>query len=170
MTDLGYNGPKFTWSNCQEGEALVQERLDRGVANSAWKSLFPEAEINIDVTTCSDHAPVYLSLIRHHRHPRHRPHFFFEASWTGERGYREVIETAWDSDLTGETSWKKLDSKLEACTRALMAWRKNWSGPDQVSISKLQKSLLRLQTKEDARAENEIKKIQKELGQLLEKE
>jgi hypothetical protein len=30
LTDLGFYGPKYTWSNCQEGGALIRERLDRG--------------------------------------------------------------------------------------------------------------------------------------------
>jgi hypothetical protein len=63
-----------------------------------------------------------------------------------------------------------LGSKLEACTRGLTAWRKKWSGNKQASIFKIQKSLLKLQTREDGRAENAIKKVQNELGQMLEKE
>jgi hypothetical protein len=35
LTDLGFFGPKYTWSNCQERNALIRERLDKGVANIA---------------------------------------------------------------------------------------------------------------------------------------
>jgi hypothetical protein len=48
LADLGYRGPKYTWSNCQEGQALIKERLDRGVANLAWCDLFPDAEVWVD--------------------------------------------------------------------------------------------------------------------------
>jgi hypothetical protein len=45
LVDLGYIGPKFTWSNCQEGTSLIRERLDRGCANHDWRVSFPEVEI-----------------------------------------------------------------------------------------------------------------------------
>ena len=38
MADLGYYGPKYTWSNCQEGLDLIKERLDRGVAKHEWQT------------------------------------------------------------------------------------------------------------------------------------
>jgi hypothetical protein len=64
LTDLGFYGPKYTWSNCQEGDSLIQERLDRGVANLEWRNFFPEAEIVVSTTTNSDHAPLFLNLRR----------------------------------------------------------------------------------------------------------
>lgn len=48
LADLGFRGPKYTWSNCQEGQALIKERIDRGVANLAWCDLFPDAEVWVD--------------------------------------------------------------------------------------------------------------------------
>jgi endonuclease/exonuclease/phosphatase family metal-dependent hydrolase len=62
LTDLGYRGPKFTWCNFQTEENFIKERLDRGVANLAWRNLFPEAEIQVEVTTWSDHTCLLLSL------------------------------------------------------------------------------------------------------------
>jgi exonuclease III len=63
LTDLGFVGPKFTWSNCQEGVALIQERLDRGVANLAWINIFPDAEVAVNVSSWSDHALLILNLL-----------------------------------------------------------------------------------------------------------
>lgn len=34
LTDLGFSGPKYTWSN-----GHVQERLDRCIVNAAWLSM-----------------------------------------------------------------------------------------------------------------------------------
>ncbi|KAL0431194.1 UNVERIFIED_CONTAM: hypothetical protein Sradi_0745400 [Sesamum radiatum] len=34
LYDLGYNGPKFTWSNNREALAIVKVRLDRALACS----------------------------------------------------------------------------------------------------------------------------------------
>ena len=33
LFDIGYRGPKYTWSNYQENQTFIKERLDRGVAN-----------------------------------------------------------------------------------------------------------------------------------------
>lgn len=37
LLDLGFNGPKFTSTNCQEESDFMKVRLDRGVANLAWR-------------------------------------------------------------------------------------------------------------------------------------
>ena len=36
MIDLGFHGPRFTWSNLRELSGLIQERLDRCFANFSW--------------------------------------------------------------------------------------------------------------------------------------
>ena len=43
--DLSFSGPKFTWSNKRVGWANVRERLDRGLCNADWQSLFPKAGV-----------------------------------------------------------------------------------------------------------------------------
>ena len=62
LHDLGFRGPKFTWSNCQDGYELIKERLDRGSANLEWRVLFPDAEVVAEVATHSDHAALILRL------------------------------------------------------------------------------------------------------------
>jgi hypothetical protein len=62
LTDLGYRGPKFTWSNCQDGINFIKERLDKGVANAKWRDFFPNFEVVAEAILCSDHAPLILCL------------------------------------------------------------------------------------------------------------
>ena len=45
LMDLGYKGPKFTWFRRNGEEAGIFERLDCGVANSAWINTFHEGYI-----------------------------------------------------------------------------------------------------------------------------
>ncbi|KAL2923231.1 Carboxylic acid reductase [Bienertia sinuspersici] len=40
LEDLGYAWHDFTWSNGRGGDKNLQERLDRFLANGAWKGLF----------------------------------------------------------------------------------------------------------------------------------
>ena len=48
LADLGYHGPKYTWSNCREGGDFTKERLDRVVANRRLCEIFQDAEVSVD--------------------------------------------------------------------------------------------------------------------------
>jgi hypothetical protein len=84
LSDLGFCGPKYTWSNYQEGQALIKERLDRGVANLTWYELFHAAKVWVDSWN-SDHALLILRLSgqQHGMHKGSR--FRCEASWSLEK-------------------------------------------------------------------------------------
>ena len=36
LSDLGWEGDKYTWSNRHDNETFIKERLDRVVANQVW--------------------------------------------------------------------------------------------------------------------------------------
>jgi hypothetical protein len=124
LSYLGFVGPKFTWSNCQEGETLIRERLDRGVANSAWKRGFPDAEIRVEASTCSDHAPLLLSLIRPRGAGKNKTRFYYEAGWASNASCQEIINEVWGKDFSNDIGWSRLKTKLEECTHGLKEWRK----------------------------------------------
>lgn len=42
LEDLGSNGYPFTWSNRRFGPHIIEERLDRFLCNSNWRSCFQE--------------------------------------------------------------------------------------------------------------------------------
>lgn len=42
LVDLGFVGPRYTWSNMHRGSARVEERLDRCLCNTAWLRRFPD--------------------------------------------------------------------------------------------------------------------------------
>lgn len=43
MADLGFQGPRFTWTNKNDFSSLIEERLDRFFANPDWCMMYPEA-------------------------------------------------------------------------------------------------------------------------------
>lgn len=57
---LGFRGRKFTWTNGQEGLALIKERLDRAVVNDYWILHFPKATMEHLEMEMSDHCPILL--------------------------------------------------------------------------------------------------------------
>ncbi|XP_059450845.1 uncharacterized protein LOC132181612 [Corylus avellana] len=100
MADLGYCGPKFTWSNCQEGVGLIKERLDRVLANHEWRSLFPDAVNHVSVTTNSDHAPLFLHLLHSQSTGRKKAKFRYESCWAALAGCKDAIDSAWSKQYT----------------------------------------------------------------------
>ncbi|POO03365.1 Endonuclease/exonuclease/phosphatase [Trema orientale] len=62
LSDLGFEGTSMTWNNGRGGVANVQERLDRGVATSEWRFLFPGYKLSHLDFWGSDHRAVLLDV------------------------------------------------------------------------------------------------------------
>ena len=60
LADLGFIGYPYTWNNRRPGATNTRERLDRVVANEAWKLKFPEATVMHIISHASDHLPLIL--------------------------------------------------------------------------------------------------------------
>ena len=92
MIDLGFTGPKFTWTNKK-----VLERIDRGICNMSWRSLFSEAYAHHLPRTKSDHCPIKICLNSHHSFsPKHRP-FCFEAMWLRHEIFKKFVAGYWSN-------------------------------------------------------------------------
>uniref|UniRef100_A0A2N9IKD9 CCHC-type domain-containing protein n=1 Tax=Fagus sylvatica TaxID=28930 RepID=A0A2N9IKD9_FAGSY len=94
MIDLGFSGPKFTWSNCHDVSSLIMERLDRALANPDWRILFPEAAVSHLTRTHSDHCPFLLTLCPFIPHVLPRP-FRFENIWLSHSDFPNIVDQAW---------------------------------------------------------------------------
>jgi endonuclease/exonuclease/phosphatase family metal-dependent hydrolase len=60
LHDLGFSGLPWTYNNNQGGNRNVRVRLDRGVANTDWSALFPDAAVQHLTSSCSDHKALLL--------------------------------------------------------------------------------------------------------------
>ena len=58
--DLGFSGVKFTWCNKRWGKGCIKERLDRGIANSSWRTSYPRASVKHLGAVNSDHCPLLI--------------------------------------------------------------------------------------------------------------
>lgn len=60
--DLGFIGPRYTWSNKRAGGVTTQVRLDRTLANRTWCERHGGAEVFVLAARASDHNPLLLQI------------------------------------------------------------------------------------------------------------
>jgi hypothetical protein len=103
---LGFEGPKYTWSNRQGADNNVKVRLDRAVANGGFSSMFEDCSIENIITTSSDHYAILISLqgLRPAVRVPVQHGFRFEAMWLRAPDYKEVLENSWSEERTSASS------------------------------------------------------------------
>ena len=67
------------------------------VGTEEWMNLFPKERVRHVAMSISDHCLLMLTLKRKQTQKRGRKHFFFEALWTRNERFREIVEVAWES-------------------------------------------------------------------------
>ena len=106
MMNMGFVGPKFTWSNKREIGNLIQCRLDRCWANLNWKAFYTEANVTHLARINSDHYPLLLNLNLNTSSTNNRP-FKFQSIWLSHKDFPTVVREAWagmESNLEGTIS------------------------------------------------------------------
>jgi hypothetical protein len=97
LSDLGYKGAKFTWTNCQPDSNFVKVRLDCAVANSQRCCMFEGASVQVLAARSSDHKPLLLNWENNGQgNDKGKRGFKFEMSWTLDEEYQKVVEEAWN--------------------------------------------------------------------------
>jgi hypothetical protein len=171
LSDLGFLGPKFTWTNGQFGDNFIKERLDRAVANRAWCALFPNREIRVLAARTSDHNPVMVrSLDVAATTTRFHRNFKFEAHWLADEECLGVIDDAWANDEQNGAGLGSTRDRLERCQSKLTRWSDSkFRNHDRVLEEKT-KLLAELQRDEDGSNETAIKELKAEIDSILEHE
>jgi hypothetical protein len=148
LSDLGFKGPKYTWSNCQEGLDLIKERLDRVVANRSWCEFFREAEVWVGAAISSDHAPITLHVTGLAPKQLQRRPFRYEAGWELEPDYKRTVEKAWSVPSSNLDPWQNLLRKIGSCQKEFQQWRYHSLGRDKRIFQSQCEVLARLQGEE----------------------
>ncbi|CAM8962958.1 unnamed protein product [Rhodiola kirilowii] len=146
LYDLGYTGNPFTFSNRRAGVMETRARLDRMIANGAWRSIYPNAKVTHISSTSSDHLMVLVdSEVRGRCYQMDQ--FRFEPMWVRNRNAREVVENAWGKG--GRSG--SLMTRLQRCKGALRKWNKEVFGSVTQHIKSVKEELewVRLQERNE---------------------
>lgn len=134
LTDLGFVGYPYTWTNRRASRANIQERLDRGFANSSWRLLYPEASIHHLTAYHSDHRPILL--LTDSLHSSSPKPFRFESMWLREPSVGLVISQAWRKGVSLPTI-SQLMTHIKYTKVALKDWNRKYFGHVQSRIVEL---------------------------------
>ncbi|XP_042964806.1 uncharacterized protein LOC122299035 [Carya illinoinensis] len=100
---------------------------------------------------------------------KRRKVFRYEACWDKEEGCVEVLKEAWHKRQR-DINDRKILVKLEDCKAALLSWSKLINSDRAKELKKRSESLQKLQDEESRVNVEEIKRLQREIRVLLEKE
>lgn len=123
LSDLGYAGCRFTWSNNRVAPSTVRCRLDRVCANGLALQRFNTVAVSHIELPGSDHILIRLQLKRSDQaqpHSRWRP-FRFEAMWIRRDDCEEIVWKAWEEGGSG-SSVDGMVYNGEVCRAQLMQY------------------------------------------------
>jgi hypothetical protein len=138
---LGYEGPKYTWSNRQGSDTNVKVRLDRAVANGDFSHMFQDCCVENLITTSSDHYAILISLMGQSEVDIQQPvqlGFKFEAMWLHAPDYKETIEKSWVEGSSGSRSLQDTWSTLGRVATSLKDWSRATFGSVRKKIRQLE--------------------------------
>ena len=120
MVDMGFSGPRYTWTNRREINNLIQERIDRVFMNPSWCLLYPDAKVS-HLTRChSDHCPILLQTNPIRQLHLTRP-FKFQSFWLSDPSFPNVVKQAWQQP-------RMLLEAIEVFSSQASIWNKNHFG------------------------------------------
>ncbi|XP_057785551.1 uncharacterized protein LOC131003090, partial [Salvia miltiorrhiza] len=106
LSDIPLTGHQYTWSRGLGTAHSVEERLDRGMATSAWKLLYPDATLMPLSVPISDHVPLLL-WCKGVAAPLVSRRFRFENKWCLQPDFPKIVRDCW-TNLHGVSVTEKL--------------------------------------------------------------
>lgn len=133
MIDLGFFGPKFTWTNSRLNGGLIKKRIVRCWANADWCLLILENYV-LHLPRYSDHCPILLNTDSFHPSFVDKP-FRIESIWFSDPSIFDVIRESWQcAHCHFFESSKRFSEKV-------FVWKKNTFG---IIFSRKRKTLAHL--------------------------
>jgi hypothetical protein len=124
LSDLGYEGRRWTYEKKVAGGSYCGVRLDRALASAEWRSRFPLATVENLVATSSDHGPILLRWepkedVRAAK--RSTGNFRYGLMWESHTEFSPMMVQTWQDG--GEAhSLHELQQKLTRVAGELQGW------------------------------------------------
>ncbi|PNY16050.1 ribonuclease H, partial [Trifolium pratense] len=166
LQDLGHKGDIYTWTNRQQNHHLIKARLDRFLANSEWKTMFPNFCNTHLLRYKSDHAPILLDfntvagLVTKQKGPKP---IRYEQIWTREPPHYDIVKENWQNNSG------PVHQKLATTLDSLHRWGYKTFGIIPKRIRNLQNDLQMLHEQNGTQnLTDQIKDKEQELDNILE--
>ncbi|KAL9668229.1 hypothetical protein QQ045_002606 [Rhodiola kirilowii] len=120
LSDGGYKGNPYTWSNNQVGDKRIWERLDRVLLNGHALSKFPFLQVTHLARVHSDHCPLLVEL---DTTQKNLAFFHYQKAWQSHPGLIDVVRAGWVGKLHNDPLIN-VGKKLKKMRSLLRKW--NW--------------------------------------------
>ncbi|XP_023881941.1 uncharacterized protein LOC136065446 [Quercus suber] len=120
MVDLGFLGPRYTWTNKREFSNLIMEIIDRFFMNPDWCMLYPDAKVSHLPRCHFDHCQILLEALPNRAMHLTRP-FRFQEFWLSDTTFPRVVSQAWSRR-------SNLAESIECFSQEATLWNKNHFG------------------------------------------
>jgi hypothetical protein len=161
LTDIQLEGYPYTWIKSRGSPTVVEERLDRAMANSKWLMTYPGVKLLNLLTSHSDHSPILLqnspAVVTGKFYS-----FRFENAWLKEDDIQEVVEEGW-----GRESATDITYKTARCADKLKWWGRRKRMKFKKEVSECSEEMERLRRCHDSTNSGRYKEIQEKHARLL---
>jgi hypothetical protein len=170
LSDLDYRGPKYTWTNCRDGNQFTKEQLDRAIANQQWRDFFREVDVFIGAALSSDHSPIVINLDGGEVGQQHQRRFRYEAHWEIDKKCHDIIAQAWEDWGATADPWQNITRRIERCKKGLYKWQAVEVRHPKRALEEKIKKLSELQGMDENPDREHVVQLKKEIHGLLEKD
>ncbi|XP_061352758.1 uncharacterized protein LOC133297608 [Gastrolobium bilobum] len=155
LSDLGHQGPSFSW---RRGNLL--ERLDRACVNQSWNMSFPNRVISHLPFYNSDHRPILLwDGQPNFSNGGARP-FRFLAAWLTHNSFSDLVKRCW----AGGHNWK---ASSENFREKATSWHKDCYKEEEKLKNNLHSRLRGIDYSLSQHPCHSLERLQKEIWQQL---
>ncbi|KAL4633038.1 hypothetical protein ACB092_04G092200 [Castanea dentata] len=142
MIDMGFSGPRYTWTNKRDINDLILERIDCFFMNPSWCVLYPDAKVTHLPRCHSDHCPVLMKAFLPQVVRLSLP-FCFQSFWLSDLSFSKVVSNAWsqNKNLVDSIDAFSKDAALKRALARLYGAQQALSNRPSASLIELEKSL-----------------------------